>query len=146
MSTCTSRRCLQAVGGLLIALGFVHLAATPHIPDLLHGSPLVVYERVVGPTLLNHVLVGILLVPLGFTTWLAAVASERGELWALRILVTNTIVVFTLPLTIAAFMRRPEYYAAPLFITGILLAFVLSLLMALATISLVRKRWRSGRR
>ena len=65
---------------------------------------------------------------------------------ALRILVTNTIVVFTLPLTIAAFMRRPEYYAAPLFITGILLAFVLSLLMALATISLVRKRWRSGRR
>ena len=146
MSPSTSRRYLQAVGGQLIALGIVHLAATPHIPDLLPESPLVVYERAVRPTLLNHVLVGILLVPLGFTTWLAAVASERGELWALRILVTNTIVVFTLPLTIAAFMRRPEYYAAPLFITGILLAFVLSLLMALATISLVRKRWRSGRR
>jgi hypothetical protein len=104
-----------------------------------------VYERAVGPTLLNHVLIGILLVPLGFTTWLAAVASERGELWALRIVVTNTIVVFTLPLSIAAFMRRSEYYTAPLFLTGILLAFVISLLMAVATISLVRSRWRSGR-
>jgi hypothetical protein len=106
MSPSTSRRYLQAVGGLLIALGIVHLAATPHIPDLLRGSPLVVYERAVGPTLLNHVLVGILLVPLGFTTWLAAVASERGELWALQIVVTNTIVVFTLPLSIAALLRR----------------------------------------
>ena len=75
MSPSTSRRYLQAVGGLLIALGIVHLAATPHIPDLLLGSPLVVYERAVRPTLLNHVLVGILSVPLGFTTWLAAVAS-----------------------------------------------------------------------
>jgi len=106
MSPSTSRRYLQAVGGLLIALGIVHLAATPHIPDLLRGSPLVVYERAVGPTLLNHVLVGILLVPLGFTTWLAAVASECGELWALQIVVTNTIVVFTLPLSIAALLRR----------------------------------------
>jgi hypothetical protein len=123
----------------------VHLAATPHIPELLRGSPLVVYERAVGPTLLNQVLVGIPLVSLGVTTWFAAEACECGEQWALRIVVTNIIVVFMLPLSIAAFMRQPEYYTAPLFLTGVLLAFVISLLMAVATISLVRRRWRGGR-
>ena len=145
MSTHTPARYLKAVGGLLIGLGVVHLAAPPFMAELLRGSPRVVYDRAVGPTLLNHVLVGILLVPLGVTTWLAAVASEGGELWALRILVTNTMVVFTLPLSIAAFMRQPEYYTAPLFLTGVLLAFVISLLMAVATVSLARKRWRSRR-
>ena len=139
-------RCLQAVGGLLICLGVVHIAATPHIPELLRGSPLAVYERAVGPTLLNHVLVGILLVPLGLTTWLAAVASDRGEGWALRVLVTNTIIVFTLPLSIAVFMHRPEYYRAPLFLSGVLLVGLISLLMTVATLSLVRRQYGRGRR
>jgi hypothetical protein len=137
---------LQAVGGLLILLGLVHIAATPHIPELLRGSALSVYERAVGPTLLNHVLVGILLVPLGFTTWLAAVASERGEEWAVRVLVANTIVVLALPLSIAVFMHRPEYYTAPLFLSGVLLAVLISLLMAAATVSVVRGQYRRGQR
>jgi hypothetical protein len=47
MSTYTSSRYLQAVGELLIALGFVHLAATPHTRALLRGSPLVVYEQAI---------------------------------------------------------------------------------------------------
>jgi hypothetical protein len=62
-----------------------------------------------------------------------------------RIVVANTIVVCTLPLSIVTLMRRPEYYTAPLFLTGVLLAFVIPLLMVVATISLVRRRWRSGR-
>jgi len=146
MSIGTAARYLRAVGGLVMALGFVHIAATPHIPELLRGSPLAVYERAVGPSLLNHVLVGILLVPLGLTTWLAAAASERGEVWALRVVVANTIVMFTLPLSIAVFMRRPEYYTAPLFVIGMLLAFLTSLLMAVATFSLVRGHRRGGHR
>jgi hypothetical protein len=80
---------LRGVGGLLVALGLVHLAATPHIPALLHGSSREVYQRAVGPTLLNHVLVGILLLPLGYTTWLAAAAAARGEQWARRVLTVN---------------------------------------------------------
>lgn len=131
-------RYLQAVGVLLISLSVIHIAATPHIPELLRGSPVAVYERAVGPTLLNHFLVGILLVPLGFTTWLAAAAFERGEGWALRVLVMNTAVVFALPLSLAVFMHRQEYYRAPLFLGGALLAVLISLVMALATLSLVR--------
>ena len=86
----------------------------------------------VGPTLLNHVLVGILLLPLGYTTWLAAGAAEDGEVWAQRVLLVNVVVVFTLPLAVAVLMRRPEYYRAPLFLTGVSLVAVISLFMATA--------------
>lgn len=123
---------LRAVGALLIVLAFVHLVATPHIPSLLRGSPRAVYQQAVGPTLLNHVLVGILLLPLGYTTGLAAVAAGRGEVWAKRILVVSTAVVFSMPPAVAVFMRRPEYYRAPLFLTGVGLVAAISLLMATA--------------
>jgi hypothetical protein len=99
---------------------------------LLRGSPRAVYQQAVGPTLLNHVLVGILLLPLGYTTWLAAGARERGDAWAKRVLLANAFVVFSLSVSVAVFMRRPEYYKAPLFLTGVGLVAVISLLMALA--------------
>jgi len=131
---------LRSAGGLLFILGLVHLAATPHIPALLDGSPPAVYEQAVGPTLLNHVLVGILLLPIGYTTWLAATPKERGQAWAIRTLVANAIVVLTLPVSIAVFMRRAEYYTSPLFLTGVVLVAALSLLMMVATYHLVRGR------
>ena len=84
---------------LLIVLGIVHLVATPHIPGLLRGSPRAVYQKAVGPTLLNHVLVGILLFPLGYTT-LAAAEVKGGEVWAGRVLIVNTIPMLTLPTSI----------------------------------------------
>ncbi len=133
-------RVLRGVGLLLFALGLVHLAATPHIPGLLIGCPVSVYQRAVGPTLLNHVLVGLLLLPLGYSTWLAAAAREHGEAWATRILIANTMAVFTLPLSLVIFMRRPEYYTAPLFLMGVALVAILSLLMIAAISVLVRAR------
>ena len=48
--------------------------------------------------------------------------------------------VLSLPVSIVAFMRRPEYYAAPLFLAGVVLVAILSLLMAAATYQLVRGR------
>ena len=131
---------LRGVGGLLVTLGVVHLAATPHIPALLNGSPPAVYQQAVGPTLLNHVLVGILLLPLGYTTWLGAAATTRGEQWAKRVLTINAIVFLTLPVSIAAFMRRPQYYTAPLFLTGVVLVGIISLLVTVAVWILLRGR------
>ncbi len=139
-----ARRCLQLVAGLIIALGVLHLVAAPHIPALLRGSPPDVYDRALGPTLLNHVLTGVLLVPLGFSTWFAAGAFERNERLALRVLVANTIVAFTLPLALLIFMRRSEYYSAPLFLTGAILSSAIPLLMAFATVSVARLRWNAA--
>jgi len=123
---------LRAVGLLLIILGLVHLAATPHIPQLLGERSSAVYQRASGPTLLNHVLVGILLLPLGYTTWLAAAAQNRNQTWARRVLAMNGVVLLTFPVSIAVFMRRPEYYAAPFFLTGVVLVTVISLFTIVA--------------
>ena len=123
---------LRAVGVLLIVLGVVHTIATPHIRDLLGDRSSEVYQRAVGPTLLNHVLMGILLLPLGYTTWVAASAQNRRAAWARRVLLVNGIVLLTLPASIAVFMRRPEYYTAPLFLTGVILVTVISLLTIVA--------------
>jgi hypothetical protein len=123
---------LRAVGVLLVVLGVVHTIATPHIRDLLGDSSSEVYQRAVGPTLLNHVLMGILLLPLGYTTWLAAAAQNRNAAWARRVLMVNGIVLLTLPICLAIFMRRPEYYTAPLFLTGVILVTLISLLTIVA--------------
>jgi hypothetical protein len=133
-------RVLRAIGVLLFALGLVHLVATPHIPSLLSGSSAAVYARAVGPTLLNHVLVGILLLPLGYTTWVAAASGERGEGWATHVLVANTLAVLTMPLSIVIFMWNPEYYAAPLFLTGVALVAIISMVMVAAMLVLLRGR------
>ncbi len=129
---------LRAVGLLLIVLGFVHLAATPFIPPLLGESSSEVYQRALGPTLLNHVLFGILLLPLGYTTWLAASAQNRNQTWARRVLVLNGVVLLTFPVALAIFMRRPEYYAAPLFLAAVMLVAVISLLTVVAAWLVVR--------
>ena len=123
---------LRVVGLLLIVLSLVHLAATPYIPPLLGESSSGVYQRAVGPTLLDHVLFGILLLPLGYTTWLAAAARNRNETWARRVLRVNGVVVLTFPLFLALFMRRPEYYTAPLFLAAVMLVTVISLLTLVA--------------
>jgi hypothetical protein len=70
---------LRVVGLLLIVLGLVHWAAMPYIPPLLGESSSGVYQRAVGPTLLDHGLFGILLLPLGYTTWLAGIATKCGR-------------------------------------------------------------------
>jgi hypothetical protein len=129
---------LRAVGLLLIVLGFVHLAATPFIPPLLGESSSSIYQRAVGPTLLNHVLFGILLMPLGYTTWLAASAQNRNQSWASRVLLVNGVVLLTFPLCLAIFMRRPEYYGAPLFLVAVTLVAVISLLTLVAAWLVVR--------
>lgn len=139
---------LRGVGGLLVALGLVHLAATPHIPALLDGTSSTLYRHAVGPTLLNHVLVGILLLPLGYTTWIAATAAARSEPWARSVLTVNAIVLLALPVSIVLFMREPEYYRAPLFVTGVVLVALLSLLTMTSVGLLLREhagtRPRSG--
>ena len=135
---------LRTVGVLLIVLGIVHTIATPHIRDLLGNSSTEVYQRAVGPTLLNHVLMGILLLPLGYTTWLAASVQNRHSAWARRVLMVNGIVLLTLPASIAVFMRRPEYYTAPLFLTGVILVAIISLLSIVAACLLGRSGSGSG--
>lgn len=130
---------LQATGIVLIVLGIVHLIATPHIPALLNGMKARAdYQQALGPTLLNHVLVGALLMPLGYATWLASAPRHVTQGWARRLLLVNSLAVLALPISIVMFMRDPRYYGAPLFVGGVALVAVLSVLMLAAAGLLLR--------
>lgn len=129
-----ARMVLRASGLVLMLLGAVHLIATPEIPHLLDGLPPKARSFAIGPTLLNHVLVGILLLPLGFTTWLAAAERHLLESWTRLVLGVNCLVVMSLPLALVLFMRQPQYYRAPLFLAG-------ATLTGLAAISIAIAAW-----
>ncbi len=123
---------MRASGIVLILLGFVHLLATPHIPHLLDGLPPKARDLALGATLLNHVLVGILLLPLGLTTWLATERNRLQESWAKRVLIINCLTVLALPLMVVLLMRQPQYYQSPLFLAGVALMTLTAILMAVA--------------
>jgi hypothetical protein len=67
--------------------------------------------------LLNHVLVGVLLLPLGYLTLYAAAHSAAGVAWAQVLVRTTAVTVAALPLTLLALMGV-RYFDAPLFVLG----------------------------
>src|SRR5260370_16341826 len=129
MSTSTGVRLARGRGLLLLLLGIVHLVATPHIAVLMRQSVSQgAAENLVPPMLLNHILVGVLLLPLGFVTFYAAPYSDR---WARVIVQTTALTVATLPVTLLALMGL-RYFDAPLFVVGFLLVVAASVTLLLA--------------
>ena len=129
MSASTRVRLLRGSGLLLLLLGVVHLVATPHIAALIrHSTSTRAADNLVPPMLLNHILVGVLLLPLGFLTFYAASYSDR---WAQVIVRTTALTVATLPLTLLALMGV-RYFDAPLFVVGFLLVVAASVTLLLA--------------
>ena len=129
MTTSTRVRLLRGSGLLLLLLGIVHLVATPHIATLIrHSASAGAADVLIPPMLLNHILVGLLLLPLGYLTFYAAPHSDR---WAQMIVRTTAITVATLPLTLLALMGV-RYFDAPLFVVGFLLVVAASVTLLLA--------------
>jgi hypothetical protein len=129
MSTPTRVRLLRGSGLLLLLLGIVHLVATPHIAALIrHSASTSAADDLIPPMLLNHVLVGVLLLPLGFLTFYAAPYSDR---WAQVIVRTTALTVATLPVTLL-WLMGVRYFDAPLFVAGFLLVVAASLTLLLA--------------
>ena len=71
----------------------------------------------VPPMLLNHVLVGVLLLPLGWLMLYAARHSAARVAWAQVIVRTTAVTVATLPVILLALMGF-RYFDAPLFVLG----------------------------
>jgi hypothetical protein len=102
---------LRASGFLLCALGLLHLAVTPIIARLIAGAAL---PAAVGwltpPMLLNHVVVGILLVPLGVLT---VYAAPHAASWAKVVTRAVALTVATLPPTLFWLMGTHYFGAVP---------------------------------
>ncbi|PYI93956.1 MAG: hypothetical protein DME97_03535 [Verrucomicrobia bacterium] len=134
MSASTRVRLLRGSGVLLILLGIVHLVATPHIAALIrHSTSTGTADELVPPMLLNHILVGLLLFPLGYLTFYAAPAAAASHAWAQVIVRATALTVATLPVTLLALMG--VRYDAPLFMLGTALVVVASAILLMAAFS-----------
>src|SRR6516225_7630574 len=105
---------LRGAGILLLIVGVVHLIATPHIAALIHYSTSSeAARRLTPPMLLNHMLVGVLLIPLGFLTAYAAPHAVSGASWAQIVVRTVALAVATLPIALFALLGTRYYFDAP---------------------------------
>ena len=120
----------------LIGLGLVHLSATPHIATLIQRSTAAaVAQWLTPPMLLNHVLVGALLIPLGYLTVYAAPHAVRGASWAQRIVRTISVSAASLPIALFSLMGKPYFLDAPQFVLGAVLTVVTALTLLMAAFS-----------
>ncbi len=133
-------RLTQATGILLILLGIIHLIATPFLIGWSsrqlrsdHASLVIAAMR------LNHILVGILLLPLGVSTFWAGRAL--GQSWALRQAGLNAVTLLCLPVLLVATMPL-ESLDAPLFRLAILMVIAACLIQTMALAGV----WKYGRK
>jgi uncharacterized membrane protein (DUF2068 family) len=84
---------------LVIILAFAQIFATPMVYQWLTGNLNEDVAAKISPlTILNHVLVGILLIPFGISTIFSAIGIRSCQKWAKAIAYTNSIVIIFLPL------------------------------------------------
>jgi xanthine/uracil permease len=120
-------------GALLVTLGVLHLAVTPIIAGLVTRST----TRAAGtwllpPMLLNHVVVGLLLLPIGAITFYAAPHAARGERWALTVNRISAVGVALLPVALFALMGRQYFQAVPFLIATAITCVACVVLLAAA--------------
>jgi hypothetical protein len=118
-------RILVVDGTLLLIVAAIHLLVIPELRSLLARllSP-AAFRFVWSPFLLNHVVVGILLIPLGLSTIYSASGIRSGERWAWRVGITNALTILSLPLVLVAVMERHYFSALPFLIATILISVV----------------------
>jgi hypothetical protein len=128
MSSTTRAQVLVLSGWLLVVLGGVHLVATPFIAAMVRDNARPESaEWLTKPMLLNHILVGILLVSLGGLTAYAGRPAAAGERWAQVIVRVSALTVATfLPLL---FFVMGFKYVAPLFVLAAAIVFAVTALL-----------------
>jgi hypothetical protein len=126
----TRQRLLRGAGILLVTLGIVHLLATPHIATLVRSAAIPSSAQwLTPPMVLNHILVGVLLIPLGFLTAYAAPHAVSGASWARVVVRTTALSVAALPIALFALMGTRYYFDAPLFVLGAALTVIVAVIL-----------------
>jgi hypothetical protein len=128
------RRVILGSGGvLLILLGILHLAVTPVIAHFVVQSTVPASTRwLLPPMLLNHVVVGLLLLPLGAMVFYAAGPASRGERWALVVSRISAVGVASLPVSLFALMGRQYFAAVPFLVATVIVCLAAATLLATA--------------
>ncbi len=120
-----SSRILLVEGILLLVVAAIHLLVIPELRRLFaHLLSTRDFQFVWSPFLLNHTVVGILLIPLGLSTMYCASGIRFGERWSWRLGITNALTILSLPLVLVAVMERRYFSALPFLIATILITVV----------------------
>jgi hypothetical protein len=120
---------LKCGGAMLVGLGVLHLAVTPLISRFIEQNTIAKeLEWFRPPMLLNHIVVGFLLLPLGILTYYAASRAVLDERWALVVVRTSAISIALLPVTLVLLMGN-RYFGAPPFVAATILVSVASLIL-----------------
>ena len=82
--------------------------------------------------LLNHICVGVLLIPLGYLTIYAAPHAVSGASWAQVIVRTTALAVAILPVALFTLMGTRYYFDAPLFVLGAVLTIIVAVILLAA--------------
>lgn len=118
-------RILLIDGILLIVVAFIHLLSTLPLKSWLARELTPEFLASVSPPfLLNHLVVGVLLIPFGVSTLYCAAGVRVGQWWTRVIAMTNALAILVLPILLIALIG-PEYYnAKPFLVASILITVI----------------------
>ena len=119
-------RTVSVTGVLLLVVAAIHLAVTPILKKEILDRTLTPEQLsiVQPPFLLNHLVVGILLIPIGFITIYSAPALRAGERWAWIVNFSNGLTILSLPIVLAIVMPLSDFQALPFLIAAGLITIV----------------------
>jgi uncharacterized membrane protein YraQ (UPF0718 family) len=115
----TTSRAMTVQGSLLIVVAVIHLAMTGEIASIVarNTSPKA-FAFLWPPYALDHIVVGILLLPIGVTTMLCASGVAQGDVRARRIALANAIAVLSLPIAVGVAVPKARLLTAPAFLVS----------------------------
>src|SRR6267378_281871 len=119
-------RIISLTGSLLLIVAAIHLLVTPVLKRAILDRVLMPQElRLISPPfLLNHIVVGILLIPLGFIALYTASGIRAGERWAWVINLAIGITILSLPVVLVLVMRAESFRAVPFLVAAALITIV----------------------
>jgi|SRR6267143_4955536 len=113
-------RTVSVTGVLLLVVAAIHLAVTPLLKKEVLDRALTPQQLsiVQPPFLLNHLVVGILLIPIALITIYSAPALRAGERWAWIVNLANGLTILSLPIVLALVMPLSDFQALPFLIAA----------------------------
>jgi len=133
---------LRLSGVLVLLAGGLHLWMTDHVLQLLPPASGETSEIARAAMLLNHLVVGILLLPLGASLFVIDRPLERREGWARTIGLASSAALLAIPAVLLA-TARAQMLAAPAFVTAAAMLVLAAVLVAGAVFRLGFARPRS---
>jgi hypothetical protein len=115
-------RVIAIVGVLLLVVAAIHLIITPLLKEAVLDRVLApeMLPIVAPPFVLNHVVVGILLIPLGAATLYCSAGIRTGQRWAWVICLFIGLALLCLPAALLLIMRGGMFQALPFRVAEVL--------------------------